>query len=188
MGYLNAVTIGKTEGELYVPPQKSQVEDGRGVMFPKSRSPTLETRSLRTRNMESENKKAENMESENKGFEMITSVSALQALSCLLCPKEEDDFDSEQLYCSSTTGAMGPGNIGPTKIEEFKAITQCSSETSEDIWSPEEVPDGAEHDDMWDVREIPEYEIIFKQHVGTEDVYLGLTRKDTSTACCQELV
>lgn len=49
MGYLNAVTIGKTEGELYVPPQKSQVEDGRGVMFPKSRSPTLETRSLRTR-------------------------------------------------------------------------------------------------------------------------------------------
>uniref|UniRef100_A0A8C0WDV5 Uncharacterized protein n=1 Tax=Castor canadensis TaxID=51338 RepID=A0A8C0WDV5_CASCN len=136
--------------------------------------------------MESENKKAENMESENKGFEMITSVSALQALSCLLCPKEEDDFDSEQLYCSSTTGAMGPGNIGPTKIEEFKAITQCSSETSEDIWSPEEVPDGAEHDDMWDVREIPEYEIIFKQHVGTEDVYLGLTRKDTSTACCQD--
>jgi hypothetical protein len=47
--------------------------------------------------MESENKKAENMESENKGFEMITSVSALQALSCLLCPKEEDDFDSEQV-------------------------------------------------------------------------------------------
>lgn len=32
------------------------------------------------------------------------------------------------------------------------------------------------------------YEIVFQQTVGTEDVYLGLTRKDPSTACCQELV
>lgn len=38
----------------------------------------------------------------------------------------------------------------------FTVIPQTSDETSEDIWNPEEVPEGAEHADMWDVREIPE--------------------------------
>ncbi|EHB14650.1 hypothetical protein GW7_12933 [Heterocephalus glaber] len=132
--------------------------------------------------MESENTKTGNVE-----IGTISSISALQDLSNLLYP-EEDDSDSGQSNCSSAVGAMGPGNIGPPKAEEFKVIPQTSDENSEDIWNPEEVPEGAEYDDMWDVREIPEYEIIFKQQVGTEDVYLGLTRKDSSTACCQELV
>ncbi|XP_012368553.2 protein PIH1D3 [Octodon degus] len=143
----------------------------------------LEIGELPTKNMESENAKTETME-----IATISSISALQALSNLLYPEEEVDFDSEQSNCSSSIGAMNPGNIGPSKVEELKVIAQASDENSEDIWTPEEVPEGAEYDDMWDVREIPEYEIIFKQPVGTEDVYLGLTRKDSSTACCQELV
>lgn len=32
------------------------------------------------------------------------------------------------------------------------------------------------------------YEIIYKQQVGTEDIFLGLTEKDSSTACCEDLV
>ncbi|XP_010610120.1 protein PIH1D3 [Fukomys damarensis] len=132
--------------------------------------------------MESENTKTGNAE-----IGSISSISALQALSNLLYP-EDDDFDSGQSHCSSAIGAMGPGNIGPPKTEEFKVIPRTSDENREDIWNPEEVPEGAEYDDVWDVREIAEYEIIFKQQVGTEDVYLGLTRKDPSTACCQELL
>ena len=46
--------------------------------------------------MESENAEAENMESENMEIETISSVSALQALSKLLYP-EEDDFESGQV-------------------------------------------------------------------------------------------
>uniref|UniRef100_A0A8C2UMI2 Dynein axonemal assembly factor 6 n=1 Tax=Chinchilla lanigera TaxID=34839 RepID=A0A8C2UMI2_CHILA len=133
--------------------------------------------------MESENTKTRTME-----IGTISSISTLQALSNLLYPEEEDDFDPGQPNSSSAIGAMNPGNIGPPKTEELKIIPQASVENSEDIWNPEEVPEGAEYDDMWDVREVPEYEIIFKQQVGTEDVYLGLTRKDSSTACCQELV
>lgn len=38
----------------------------------------------------------------------------------------------------------------------FTVIPQASDENSKDIWNPEEVPEGAEHDDMWDIREIPE--------------------------------
>ncbi|XP_005700286.1 PREDICTED: protein PIH1D3 [Capra hircus] len=135
-----------------------------------------------TQNMESEN-----METENMDFETMSSVSALQALSKLLYP-EEDDFESGQLNSSSAMGAMGPGNIGPPKREEHEVIPQTSSENCEEIWNPEEVSEGAEHHDVWDVRDTPEYEIVFKQQVGTEDMFLGLTRKDASTACCKDLV
>ncbi|MXQ98762.1 hypothetical protein E5288_WYG013339 [Bos mutus] len=135
-------------------------------------------------NMESENAENENMETENMDFETISSVSALQALSKLLYP-EEDDFESGQ---SSAMGAMGPGNIGPPKIEENTVIPQTSSENCEEIWNPEEVSEGAEHHDVCDVRDTPEYEIVYKQQVGTEDMFLGLTRKDASTACCKDLV
>ncbi|XP_037677936.1 dynein assembly factor 6, axonemal [Choloepus didactylus] len=143
---------------------------------------------MESENMENAAMETENMASENMEAETISSVSALQALSKLLYPEEEDDFNFGQSNCSSTVAAMGPGNIGPTKTEEPKVIPQTSYENSKDIWKPEEVPEGAEYDDMWDVRETPEYEIIFKQHVGTEDIFLGLTRKDSSTACCEDLV
>ncbi|XP_003799772.1 protein PIH1D3 [Otolemur garnettii] len=141
-------------------------------------------------NIENENLEADNIESENLEIETISSITAFQALSKLLNPEEEDDFDFGQPNCSSFAGAMGPGNIGPPKKEEkeLEVIPETSEENREDIWNPEEVPEGSEHEDSWDAREIPEYEIVFKQHVGTEDVFLGLTRKDSSTACCKDLV
>ncbi|XP_076774475.1 dynein axonemal assembly factor 6 isoform X4 [Arvicanthis niloticus] len=139
-------------------------------------------------NMETGNLEANSMEAKSMQFEMLSSASALQALSSLLNPEEEDDFDFEQGQCSSTISAMGPGSIGQLKAKESKAIPEPRSDENENIWNPEEVPEGAEHDDIWDIREIPDYEIVFQQTVGTEDVYLGLTQKDPSTACCQELV
>ncbi|KAM6151869.1 dynein axonemal assembly factor 6 [Rhynchocyon petersi] len=145
---------------------------------------------MESENTDSEKVEMKNVESENTNTEIdpVSSASTLQALSKLLCLKEEDDFEFEQSSCSSTTRAMGPGNIGPPKAEETKIMPQTSVEKSYDIWNPEEVTEGAEYDDMWDVREIPEYEIVFQQQVGTEDLYLGFTRKDSSTACCEDLV
>ncbi|KFQ35974.1 PREDICTED: protein PIH1D3, partial [Merops nubicus] len=32
------------------------------------------------------------------------------------------------------------------------------------------------------------YQILFKQSVGTEDVFFGMSRKDPSTACCEDIV
>ncbi|XP_019573263.2 dynein axonemal assembly factor 6 [Rhinolophus sinicus] len=154
----------------------------------------MESDNMESDNMESEHTEIENMETEsteyeNMDTETVSSVSALQALSKLLYPEEEDDFESGQSTYSSAIGAMDPGNIGPPKTEELKVIPpQTTGETSEDIWNPNKVPEGAEHDDMWDVRELPDYEIIYKQQVGTEDVFLALTRKDSSTACCKDLV
>uniref|UniRef100_A0A8C6H6F2 Dynein axonemal assembly factor 6 n=1 Tax=Mus spicilegus TaxID=10103 RepID=A0A8C6H6F2_MUSSI len=146
-------------------------------------SGNTEAEKVKTGNLE-----AKSMEAKNMQFEMLSSASTLQALASLLNPEEEDDFDFEQGQCASTIRAMGPGNIGPPKAKESKAIPEPRSDESENIWNPEEVPEGGEHDDIWDVREIPDYEIVFQQTVGTEDIYLGLTGKDPSTACCQELV
>ncbi|XP_047572692.1 dynein axonemal assembly factor 6 isoform X1 [Lutra lutra] len=149
----------------------------------------MNSENMESENAETENMETENLEYENMEIETISSVSALQALSKLLYPEEEDDFETGQVpNCSSVLGAMGPGNIGPPTREEVQVIPQSSDENGEAIWNPEEVPEGAEHEDMWDVREIPEYEIIFKQQVGTEDIFLGFSRKDSSTACCEDLV
>ncbi|CAH6780198.1 Dnaaf6 [Phodopus roborovskii] len=146
----------------------------------------MELENTEAENMETGNLEAKSMEAKNMKMDTLSSVSALQALSSLLYPEEEDDLDAEQGQLTSAIGAMGPGNIGPPKAKEPIAIPKPSGNESENIWNPEEVPEGAEHDDIWDVREIPDYEIVFQQTVGTEDVYLGLTRKDPSTACCQE--
>ncbi|XP_074134283.1 dynein axonemal assembly factor 6 isoform X1 [Sminthopsis crassicaudata] len=122
-------------------------------------------------------------------LEDLCSASALQALSKLLSPPEEEEDDLEQVsYPSSAVGALSPGNIGPAKKEESKVNPPNNTENRKDIWDPEEVPEGLEFDDMWDPREQPEYDIIFKQQVGAEDVFLGMTRKDPSTACCEDLL
>uniref|UniRef100_A0A8C4WH61 Dynein axonemal assembly factor 6 n=1 Tax=Gopherus evgoodei TaxID=1825980 RepID=A0A8C4WH61_9SAUR len=62
------------------------------------------------------------------------------------------------------------------------------SGNSKDIWNTEEVPEGSEFDDIWDPREQPEYEILFKQQVGAEDIFLGMSRKNPSTACCEDML
>ncbi|NXX86218.1 PIHD3 protein, partial [Urocolius indicus] len=66
--------------------------------------------------------------------------------------------------------------------------SQVKSEHGKTIWNTEEVPEGSEFDDSWDTREQPEYQILFKQSVGTEDVFFGMSRKDPSTACCEDMV
>ncbi|KAM9095402.1 dynein axonemal assembly factor 6-like [Sarcophilus harrisii] len=122
-------------------------------------------------------------------LENMCSTSALQALSKLLSfPGEEDDNLEQVSYPSSVVGALSPGNIGPEKKEKSKVNPPNKPENKNDIWDLEEVPEGAEFDDMWDPREQPEYDIIFKQQVGAEDLFLGMTRKDPSTACCEDLM
>ncbi|OCT67277.1 dynein assembly factor 6, axonemal [Xenopus laevis] len=114
----------------------------------------------------------------------FTSVGALDALCSLLNhPTEEDE---ELDACRGTAVAsVGPGDIGPTRSQE-----QASEKTTDrkDIWEESEITEGTEYEDTLDLREQPEYEVLFKQRVGTEDMFLGMTRKDPSTACCEQMV
>ncbi|XP_068061366.1 dynein axonemal assembly factor 6 isoform X2 [Anomalospiza imberbis] len=120
-------------------------------------------------------------------MDSMFSGSSLQNLAKMLCdaPEEDEDEDDDVPRCS--VGAMTPASIGPAK-KETTSTFQVKAENKKTIWNTEEVPEGSEFEDTWDPREKPEYEISFKQHVGTEDVYFGMTGKDPSTACCEDIV
>ena len=58
---------------------------------------------------------------------------------------------------------------------------------TKDIWSPDEVSENQEHE-YDDPRPQPEYDMIFKQSVGAEDVFLGMSPKNPTTACCENML
>uniref|UniRef100_A0A3B5MS24 Dynein axonemal assembly factor 6 n=1 Tax=Xiphophorus couchianus TaxID=32473 RepID=A0A3B5MS24_9TELE len=89
----------------------------------------------------------------------VSSYQNLQALSALLSTQQEEDEDE----------------------------TAYTKRTSKDIWSEEEVAEGSQYDDLADPRPQP-YEIILKQSVGTEDLFLGLSQKDPSSMCCEAML
>lgn len=56
-----------------------------------------------------------------------------------------------------------------------------------DIWTTEEVTE-KQHYEYEDPRPQPDYDIIFKQSVGAEDVFLGMGGKTPATASCEGMV
>ncbi|AWP03650.1 putative protein PIH1D3 [Scophthalmus maximus] len=77
-------------------------------------------------------------------------------------------------------------------VQELQSGTRVTTaymkKRSKDIWSEEEVAEGSHYDDLADPRPQPEYEIILKQSVGTEDLFLGLSGKDPSSMCCEAML
>ncbi|XP_026572399.1 protein PIH1D3 [Pseudonaja textilis] len=113
-------------------------------------------------------------------------ADSLLALAELLSsdPGDEDGADAAQ---GPAGGRSGPGNIGPRKASDASAAP-LPPEDGKAIWSAGEVPEGSAGDASWDPREQPEYEIVFKQQVRAEDLFLGMSRKDPSTACCEDML
>ncbi|XP_069604717.1 dynein axonemal assembly factor 6 isoform X2 [Ranitomeya imitator] len=112
----------------------------------------------------------------------FSSPLSIEAL-CELLNNSGDDNES-----LSACSGMNPGNIGPVEPENKAAASFQKDKSSKAIWSVTEVPDGSQSDDSLDPRKQPKYEIHFKQRVGSEDLFMGLSRKNPSTACCEDLV
>uniref|UniRef100_UPI0037E84A82 dynein axonemal assembly factor 6 n=1 Tax=Semicossyphus pulcher TaxID=241346 RepID=UPI0037E84A82 len=115
----------------------------------------------------------------------VSSSQNLQALSALLTQKEDSDEDCENV---TSYARLGPGHIGPPPKQNKEVSTAYMKKNSKDIWSEEEVTEGSQYDDLADLRPQPEYEIILKQSVGTEDLFLGLNGKDPSSMCCEAML
>ncbi|XP_047446021.1 protein PIH1D3 [Mugil cephalus] len=117
----------------------------------------------------------------------VSSFQNLKALSDLLSTQQEKEEDED---CGNVTACarLGPGHIGPSAKQDKTASTVYTKKNSKDIWSEEEVAEGSHYDDLTDPRPQPEYEIILKQSVGTEDLFLGLSRKDPSSMCCEAML
>ncbi|KAM3827340.1 dynein axonemal assembly factor 6 [Vipera latastei] len=76
----------------------------------------------------------------------------------------------------------------PLRAPSLPAAVPLPPEEGKAIWSAEEVAEGSTGDASWDPRDQPEYEIVFKQQVRVEDLFLGMSRKDPSTACCEDML
>ena len=80
----------------------------------------------------------------------------------------------------ATPGSIGPSVSGKQTDSKLQAVTK-------DIWRDDEVAVN-QHYEYDDPRPQPEYDVIFKQSVGTEDVFLGMGTKNPTTASCENLV
>jgi hypothetical protein len=67
---------------------------------------------------------------------------------------------------------------------------EAAKSATKDIWTEDEVPDPDDtlDRDPHDKRKRPEFDILFKQAVGSETVYFGMGDKDPSTNSCSHLV
>ncbi|XP_055059388.2 dynein axonemal assembly factor 6 [Misgurnus anguillicaudatus] len=121
-------------------------------------------------------------------MEGLASVQDLHALSALLSPPQEDEEDLRKV---KPLEKMGPGHIGApalTATDNKQGSTAYVKKNNKNIWDDEEVTEGSHFEDLTDPRPQPEYEIILKQSVGTEDLFLGLSRKDPSSMCCESML
>lgn len=80
-----------------------------------------------------------------------------------------------------------PGTIGPAAKGQGGGGGKQRESQGQDIWSADEVQEKQQYE-YDDPRPQPEYDIIFKQAVGTEDVFLGMGPKNPTTACCENMV
>ncbi|CAD5120463.1 DgyrCDS9030 [Dimorphilus gyrociliatus] len=117
--------------------------------------------------------------------------SSLMALQDLLSPADDIDQDSEDEKPQTAASSMTPASIGNSKKIAGKAVERNNTtkdSNNKDIWDEEEIQPGAENIDYDDPRPEPEYEIIYKQAVTTEDVYLQMSNKSQATASCDQIV
>ncbi|XP_062843867.1 protein PIH1D3 [Trichomycterus rosablanca] len=125
-------------------------------------------------------------------MEKFSSVHNLQALSALLSFPADQESDDEDYKNGTPMAKFGPGHIGASFSSSGKGNKAVNSayvkKQTNDIWDAEEVTGGTQFDDLEDPRSQPEYEVILKQSVGTEDLFLGISRKDPSSMCCENMM
>jgi len=84
----------------------------------------------------------------------------------------------------NTRNQMAPPIEEPIKEEKKEDKKKLMKPT--DIWDVDEVKDIPV--DKNESRMRPEFEVMFRQKLGTEDVYLGMSDIDPSSTKCQELL
>eukprot|EP01135_Chromosphaera_perkinsii_P009753 Nk52_evm18s1869 gene=Nk52_evmTU18s1869 len=114
-------------------------------------------------------------------------ANGLLTLADMLSGCEVGDEDSTSGGLDNSSPAvMGPGGIGAKKKAAKKALEQPKKKDPKQIWDVEDVPDDVNLDDIDDPREQPEYDIIYKQDVSSEDIYLGMSGNHPGTSSCNE--
>eukprot|EP00238_Polyblepharides_amylifera_P006312 CAMPEP_0196581896 /NCGR_PEP_ID=MMETSP1081-20130531/36260_1 /TAXON_ID=36882 /ORGANISM="Pyramimonas amylifera, Strain CCMP720" /LENGTH=177 /DNA_ID=CAMNT_0041902291 /DNA_START=117 /DNA_END=650 /DNA_ORIENTATION=+ len=95
---------------------------------------------------------------------------------------EEEKIESEQKITPASFGGPAPTPAQIARLPKPKV-----HKNPKDIWDVDELDDDVT-DDVDDGRERPRYEFLYRQAVGTEDAYLGMSGKDPSSTCCEEII
>ncbi len=82
-----------------------------------------------------------------------------------------------------------PGSIGPrSSAATTPAAAGLGSSASKDTKVTKKSDEKLSPREEDDPRPQPEYDMVFRQAVSAEDVYLGMGNKNPTTASCEELV
>lgn len=122
-------------------------------------------------------------------------VTDLLALNDLLQPEDEAEVN--------TNAAATPSSIVPRRGTASSSSAAAAGEGEgadgqpkkkkkdpKDIWDEDEVPpeEAILAEDLHDPRPRPVYEVLFKQDVMSEDVFLGIGDKTPGTSDCTHMV
>ncbi|CAH1395823.1 unnamed protein product [Nezara viridula] len=121
-----------------------------------------------------------------------TLLPDLQSLSKLLnCGGDESSSSDDELPKTGYNTA-GPGDIfQKVKItgNEVGHNINTISDDPKSIWHLSEVQEVPISDDvLWDPREKPKYDIMYKQALKSEDIYLQMSNKNPTSASCENLI
>ena len=127
----------------------------------------------------------------------FSDVGSINALSSMMSDAQQAQAEREEKNVKNNQ--IGTVNIitpaEKKRIEQEKQLQlendikngKVKVKDPNAIWDEEEI-DQTDPDFIDDGREVPEYNIIYKQHVGVEDVYLGMGNTTPSTISAGYLV
>ena len=106
---------------------------------------------------------------------------------------------NEQIYSTQARSTINPGNLTGDKNKKEVAEPYAKIEAKFNEKKIEEKPKKKENE-IWDEKEFieenikedgrpqPKFEVLYKQTVSTEDIYLGMSGKDVSSNSCDQLL
>mmetsp|Transcript_35525 Transcript_35525/g.36194 ORF Transcript_35525/g.36194 Transcript_35525/m.36194 type:complete len:180 (+) Transcript_35525:166-705(+) len=112
-------------------------------------------------------------------MDFLNSSEAITSLSTIL---QESNAANQ-----SGTEQVPPMALTPTTIVQNSG-DKAKVKADKAIWNDSEIPSEDALTDLTDKRPCPKYEISYKQTVGTEDTFLGMSDITPASSDCTELV
>jgi dynein assembly factor 6, axonemal len=123
------------------------------------------------------------------------TFSDIMNLNKLLNMNNEEEVSENQFYSGKSQSVLNPGNINrkeekketaqPYAKIEAKVNNRLPPKLNTEIWSEE---DFKEESIKEDGRPKPQVDVLYKQNVKSEDIFLGLSGKSNSSIDCDQLL
>lgn len=93
-----------------------------------------------------------------------------------------------ELFRQAEVAEQKQEHAAPVKTAPTTVVSGAKASDGKDIWEEDEIPSEEALHDPHDTRPCPRYEIRYKQRVGAEDVFLGMSEKTPGSSDCTHLV